>query len=99
MSSPRKDNIPNQDKSISGIQKYQFLPSHVPPFSSGFKSFRNETNDDNLETIDSSRSDKDYKSCTNQYDYIYNVKATKKEYDDKYKEENPQYQYGNENVI
>ena len=61
----RKDNIPNQDKSILGIQKYQFLPSHVPPFSSGFKLLINEENDDNPETTDTSRTDKDDTPRTN----------------------------------
>ena len=50
MSPPIKDPIPNQDKNTLGIQKYQRLPSHVPPFSSGIESLRNEANDDNLET-------------------------------------------------
>ena len=37
MSPPKKDSIPNQDKNTLGIQKYQCLPSQVPPFFSGFK--------------------------------------------------------------
>ena len=37
MSPPRKDTIPNYDKNTLGLQKDQFLPSHVPLFSSGFK--------------------------------------------------------------
>ena len=36
MSQPRKDKIPNQDETL-GLQKYQCLPSEVPPFSSGMK--------------------------------------------------------------
>ena len=38
MSPPRKDPTPNQDKNILGIQKDQFFPPHVPPFTYGFKS-------------------------------------------------------------
>ena len=56
------------------MQKYQCLPSHVPPFSSGIKSLRNEENDDNPETIDNSRTDKDDTSNTNRDDYIKDVK-------------------------
>ena len=37
-----KDSIPDQDKNTLLPQKDQCLPSHVPPFSSGFKSLRNE---------------------------------------------------------
>ena len=33
MSSPRKDPITNQDKNTLGLQKYQLLPPHVPPFT------------------------------------------------------------------
>ena len=47
MSSPGKYPIPNQDKNTLGLQKDQYHPPHVPPFYSGFKSFRNEANDDN----------------------------------------------------
>ena len=52
MSPPRKDPIPNQDKNNLGLQKYQCLPSHVPPFYFGFKSLINKANDDNPETTD-----------------------------------------------
>ena len=48
---PINDPIPNQDKNSSGIQKYQCLPSHVPPFTPGMKSLKNKENDDNTETI------------------------------------------------
>ena len=34
---PGKDPITNQDKNTLGLQKYQCLLSHVPPFSSEFK--------------------------------------------------------------
>ena len=58
-SPPRKDPIPNQDKNTLGIQKYQCLSPHVPPFPPGFKLLRNEANDDNPETIYTSSTDKD----------------------------------------
>ena len=99
-SPPGKDSIPNQDKNNLGIQKDQFLPPHVPPFTPGFKSLRNEANDDNTETKDTSRTDKDDTSRTNQDNSIENMKATKNTNDDdEYKEENYQYQDSNETVI
>ena len=58
MSPPREDPIPNQDENTLSLQKYQCLPPHVPPFPSGFKSLRNEANDNNPETTDTSRNDK-----------------------------------------
>ena len=82
MSPPRKYPIPNQDKNTLGLQKYQCLPSHVPPFSSEFKSLRNKENDDDTETTDTSHTDKDDTSRTNRDDSIENVKATKKTNDD-----------------
>ena len=100
MSTPRKDPIPIQDKNILGLQKYQCLPSHVPPFSSGFKLLRNKANDNNTETIDTSCTDKYDTSRTDKDDSIENVKAMKKTNDDeKYKEDNSQHQHGNESVI
>ena len=77
MSPPRTDPIPNQDKSNLGLQKYQCLPSHVPPFSSGIKSLRNESKYDNTETTDTSCTDKYDMSHTNRDDYIENAKAMK----------------------
>ena len=62
---PRKDPIPNQDENTLGLPKYQFLPSHVPPFSSGLKALRNKSDDDNTETTDTSRTAKDDMSRTN----------------------------------
>ena len=76
---PRKDPVPNQDKNTLGPQKYQCLPSRVPPFSSGFKSLRNEANNDNPETTDISRTDKYDTSRTNRDDFIENLKAMKKQ--------------------
>ena len=67
MSPPRKDSITNQDKNTLGLQKYQCLLPHVSPFPPGFKSLRNERNDDNPETTDISRTDKYDKSRINQY--------------------------------
>ena len=64
MSPAIKDPIPNQDKNTLGLQKYQFLPPHEPPFYPGFKSLRNESNYDNPETT--------YTSCTDKYDMLRN---------------------------
>ena len=75
MSPPRKDPISNQYKTILGIQKYQCFPSHVPLFSSGFKSLRNKANYGNHETTDTSRTDIDDTLHTNQDDSIENVKT------------------------
>ena len=72
-SPPRKYKIPNQDKNTLGLPKYQCLPPHVPQFPPGFKSLRNEENDDNPETTDTSHTDKDDTSCTNQDDSIENM--------------------------
>ena len=77
MSPPRNDPIPNQDKNNLGLQKYQCLPSHVPPFPSVIQSLRNEANDNNPETTDTSRIDKDDMSRTNRDVSIENVKAIK----------------------
>ena len=97
---PRKDPITNQDKNNLGLQKYQWLPPHVTPFPTGFKSLRNKKNGDNPETTDTSRTDKDDTSRTNRDDSIENAKATKKTNDDgKYKEENPKDQDSNESRI
>ena len=86
---PINDPIPNQDKNSSGIQKYQCLPPQVPPFTSRFKSTRNEANNDNLETTDTSRTDKDDTLRTNLDDSIENMKTMKKtNYDNEYKEDN-----------
>ena len=54
----------------------------MPPFPSGFKSLRNEANDDNPETTDTSGTDKDDTSCTNRDGSIENVKAMKNTNDD-----------------
>ena len=89
---PRKDPIPNQYENNIGLQKYQCLPPHVLPFNPIFKSLRNKANDDNPETTDTSRTDKDDMSRTNRDFSIENVKATKnKNNDDKYKEVNSQH--------
>ena len=49
---PRNDPIPNQDKNTLGIQETQILPPHVNQFPPGYKSLRNEANDDNPENTD-----------------------------------------------
>ena len=78
----RIDPILNQDKKTLEIQKDKFLPPHLPPFPPGFKSLRNEANDDDPGTTDTSCTDKDDTPCTNWDDYIENVKAMKNTNDD-----------------
>ena len=46
-SPPWKDPISNQDKNTLGLEKYQSLPPHIPPFPAGFKSLGKEADDDN----------------------------------------------------
>ena len=100
MSPPRKDPIQNQDKIALGIPKYLCLPSHISPFSSESKSLINKANDDNTETTDTKRTDKDDTSLTDQYYYIESVKAMEEKNDNsKYKEENLQHQHSDESVI
>ena len=82
MSPPRKDPTPNQDKNTLGLQKDQCLPPHVHSFTPGFKSFKNEANDDNHESTNTSRTDKYNMSRTNQYYSIENVKSMKNKNDD-----------------
>ena len=55
MSTPRKYHIPNQDKIVIGLKKYQYLTPDVPPFLPGSKALINEWNNDNPETTDTSR--------------------------------------------
>ena len=76
-SPPRKDPIPYQDKNTLGIKNDKCLPPHVTPFPPGVKALRNEGNDYNPETTDTSRADKDDMSRTNRDDSIENEKATK----------------------
>ena len=98
-SPPRKYPIPNQDKNTLGLEKYQSLPPHIPPFPLGFKSFRNKVIDDNPETRDTSCTDKDYTSRTDWDDSIENVKFMKNTNDDdKYKEGNSKNQHSNVTV-
>ena len=77
MSPLRKDPIQNQDKTIMGLNKYQCLTPDVPPFIPGNKRLLNGKNDDNLETIDTSQSEKYDTPHTSWYDYIEKVKYTK----------------------
>ena len=89
MQPPRKDTIPDKDKNNLRIQKYQCLPPNVTPFPPKFKSLRNEANDDNPESTDTSHTDKYNTSRTYSDGSIENVKSTKnKNYDDEYKEVN-----------
>ena len=79
---PRKDPIPNKDKSTLGLQKYQCLPPHIPPFPPWFKLLIKEANDDNPKTTDTSITDKYDTSRTNQDYAIENVQAIKNTNDD-----------------
>ena len=89
MSPARKDPILNQDKNTLGIRKDQSLPPHVPKFPPGFKSLRNQADDDHHESTDTPCTDKDDMSRNNSDDSIENVKATKNTNDDdEYKEDN-----------
>ena len=100
MSPPRKYPIPNQDLKHIKLKKDQCLTADVPPFLPGNKSLRNEENDDNPETIDTSHTEKDDMSHTNQDDSIVNVKDMKNtDYDNKYKEDTLKYQDGKESVV
>ena len=95
-SPPRKDPIPNQYKNNLGIEKYQSLPPHLPKFFPGYKSLRNEADDDHHEFTDTSRTDKDDTSRTDKDDSIENLKSmNKKDNDDEYKEDNLQHQNNN----
>ena len=83
---PRKDPIPNQDKNTLGLQNDQCLTPHLPPFPPGFKSLRNEADNYNPETTDTSCIDEYDMSRTNRDDSIENVKSIKNTNDDdKYK--------------
>ena len=97
---PRKYPIPNLDKNNLGIEKDQSLPPHIHKFPPGFKSLRNEADDDHHESTDTSRTDKDDTSSTDKDESLENLKSTnnKNSYD-KYKEKNLQHQHGNESVI
>ena len=86
---PRNFPIPNQDKNTLGIGKYQSLPPHAPKIPPGFKSLRDEADDNHVEYTDTSRTDRYDTSFTDRDDSIENMKATKnKNDDDKYKEDN-----------
>ena len=78
----RKDPLPNQDKNTSGLKKDRCLTPHVPPFPSGFISLSNKAYDDNSETTDTSRTDKDDTLHTNRNVSIEYLKATKNINDD-----------------
>ena len=77
----------------------QCLTSDVPPFLPGNKLLRNQENDDDPETTDTSHTEKEDTSYTNQDDSIENVKDMKNTNDDdKYKENTSKHQDGNESV-
>ena len=67
---PNKNSVPDHNKNTIGLQKYKYLPSHISPFASGFKSLKNKANDDRTETTDTSRNNKYDTSRTSQYDSI-----------------------------
>ena len=99
MPSPIKDPIPSQDKKTLELKQYQCLTSDVPPFLPGMKLLRNEKNDDDPETIETSHSDKDDTSHNNRDDSIENIKEMKNiNYHDEYKEDTSKHQDGNESV-
>ena len=75
MSQLRKDPIPNQDNKSLGIKKYQCLTSDVPEIFPVNKALRNQVNDDNPETTDTSHTEKDDTSHTNRDNYIANETA------------------------
>ena len=80
----RKDPIPHQDIHTLGTGKDQSLPPHLPKFFHGYKSLRNESDDDRHDSTDTPRTDKE--------GYIYNIKAmNNKNSDGKYKEEHLQH--------
>ena len=65
----------------------------------GMKPLRNEKNDDDPETTDTSHTDKDDTSHNNRDDSIENIKEMKNTNDDdKYKENTSKHQDGNESV-
>ena len=77
----------------------QCLTPDVTPFLPVNKSLINEGNYNNPETINTSQYEKDDTSHTKREYFIANVKDMKNtNYDDKYKEDNSKYQYGNESV-
>ena len=69
--------IPNQDKKIMGLNKYQCLTTDIPPFLPGNKRLLNEGNDDNPETAYTSQYEKDDRSHTNRDYSIAKVKDKK----------------------
>ena len=82
------------------IERDQSLTPHVPKFLPGFKSPRNEADDDHTEYKDTSSTDRYDTSRTDRDGSIENLKATKnKNVDDEYKDDNLQNQHGNETVI
>ena len=56
-----QERIQFQTKNINilGIKKYQILPSHLPKFCPGYKSLRDEADDDRHDSTDTSHTDKE----------------------------------------
>ena len=75
MSPLRKDPIPNQEKTITILNKYQCLTPGVHPFIPGNKRSRNEENDDNPENTDTSQSKKYDTSHTSRDDSFAKAKG------------------------
>ena len=95
----RKDPIPNQDKKIIGLDKYQCLTPDLPQFLPENKRLLNEENDGNTETTNTSKSEKDDTSHNRKDDSIARVKETKNTNDDdEYKWDNSKHQKNNERV-
>ena len=40
MYTPNKNSVPYHNKNTIGLQKYTYLPSHITPFASVFKSLK-----------------------------------------------------------
>ena len=57
---PRNDPIPNQDINMLGAEKYQYLPTQLAKFCTGYKSLINEAEDGRNDSTDTSRTDKKY---------------------------------------
>ena len=88
-SPPRKYPIPYKDKKIKTTKISMPTNTHTSIF---YWILKNETNDDNLETIYTSRTDKGDTSRTDWDDSIENLKSMKNiNDDDKYKEDNSQH--------
>ena len=91
MSPPRK--YPNSNQYINRLitKKYQSLPPQLAKYFPGYKSLKNEAEDDYNYFKDTSHTDKEY--------YVNNMKnINNKDIDDKYKDDNSKDHNSNESV-